>query len=423
MTGTQCAFGEAGVRPVNRLETIQSKRTAAARLFQEYDAEDGDTGDVLHGIAFEDERVFVAGGRFLLRLAPDSGRVIDRLETWPDAGGFAFDGRRFWQRSAGQLQQLDLRTGLVVRSVSPALHDVTGLACFENHLLVLHAEGRRLTRIRVEEHAFYNQAVVIWEAETSAPLRGLTWAGGELWSSVDGAFVRVDPGTARILERLALPDGAELCDVAADSLGRFWCVDGHGRKVRVYARPDGPGGDRESLRYAQAPPSSRVVDVSTKPLPAGVAVAVPPESVNGPTFDRILVPIDFSAASRRALATALLLQDRLRSEVHLFHLAEQGANAAFLAGSGASVSSSDLAVDAEARLRRFVENVFPGRGAGVAVHARVGTDVVRAIEGAAKEIGATIVILTGGHRQTMFRTHVEQIARGLSTAVMELRTE
>src|SRR5580698_7509072 len=91
-----------------------------------------------------------------------------------------------------------------------------------------------------------------------------------------------------------------------------------------------------------------------------------PVSAAASTFTRILVPIDFSPASKRALATALLLGRGMGSEVHLFHLAEQGENDQFLAGIGGDpVAPTDLIEDAKGRLYRFVENLFPGRGRDV----------------------------------------------------------
>ena len=140
------------------------------------------------------------------------------------------------------------------------------------------------------------------------------------------------------------------------------------------------------------------------------------------TFERILVPIDFSAGSRRALAAAMVMQRRIGSEVHLFHLATPGENDAFLAGIGGdALRPADLVADAEARLRRFVENLFPGRSADVQVHARGGIDVVNGIRKAAESVGATMVLLGGRSKQSLFRTQIEKIVRDLDGAVMLLR--
>ncbi len=391
-------------------------RDEVARLLLEYEAMG--SAEVLHSATFRDGRLVVAGGRYLVYVVPGTGRLVDDFETFPTAAGLSYDGRNVWQYGGDALQQLDARTGLVVRSVKPNLEGVTGLECLEGDHLILHASGRLLSRIHLKEHAMSNEAVVIAEAVTTAPLRGLTWVGGELWSSTSGALVRIDPATACVLRRLALPAGIHVSDLAADSEGRIFCVDGFDRKVRAFAWP----GWAEGERPPQAPRSSRLVDVATRERPE-LPKPRAPASVAGAMFDRILVPIDFSAASRRALAAALLMQDRLGSQVDLFHLAEQGANAAFLAGSGAHVTVSDVADDARGRLARFVDNVFPGRAAGVRIHVEVGADLVGAVERAVREAGATLVLLATGSRHTLLRNRVEKVVRKLDAAVMLLPPE
>lgn len=140
-------------------------------------------------------------------------------------------------------------------------------------------------------------------------------------------------------------------------------------------------------------------------------------------FTRILVPIDFSEGSRRALATALELKKRFGSTVHLFRLTESGENDQFLAGTGAApVTPQEIVLGAEGRLRRFVDNLFPGRSGEVEVDARIGVDVLHGIARSATQIGATLVLLAEEPRLTVFRTEIEKIVRELDMAVMILRT-
>jgi nucleotide-binding universal stress UspA family protein len=391
-------------------------RDEVARLLLEL--ETTGTADTLHGVTLRDGRLILAGGDYLVRVVPDTGRLVDEIVTSPTAAGLSYDGRCIWQYSGDNLQQLEARTGFVVRSVKPNLEGVTGLECHEGDLLILHTSGRALSRIRLKDHALSNEAVVIADAVTTVPLRGLTWAGGELWSATVGALVRIDPVTARVLRRLALPAGVLVRDVAADTEGRIWCVDGLDRKVRAFAWPDWAEGERPP----PSPPSSRVVDVAPRELPEPPTLRTP-ASVAASMFARILVPIDFSASSRRALATALLLQERMGAQVDLFHLAELGANAAFLAGSGAAISAGDVADDARGRLARFVDNVFPGRAAGVRIHVTVGSDLVGAVEKTVRETGATLVLLASGSRHTLLRNHVEKVIRIVDAAVMLLPPE
>jgi nucleotide-binding universal stress UspA family protein len=140
-------------------------------------------------------------------------------------------------------------------------------------------------------------------------------------------------------------------------------------------------------------------------------------------FERVLVPVDFSEGSRRALATALELKRRFGSEVHLFRLTESSENDQFLAGTGAeAVSPRALIEDAEERLRRFVDNVLPGRSGEVITHAQVGVDVIHGIARSARHIRTTLVLLAEEPRQALFRTQVEKLVQELDGAVMILRT-
>jgi hypothetical protein len=182
--------------------------------------------DVVHGIAFDGSRLVVAAGYRLVRIAPGSGRIIDQFETFPDRGGLAFDGRHLWQESEGKIQELDPRTGYVLRSLAPGLGEIAGLECIGDDLLVLHAGGRRLARVDTLD------AVSLAHAEFDVPLRGLAWVARALWSCAAGALHRIDLASKRTVARFALPPAIEVCDLAGDPSGHFWCVDGRSRIVR-----------------------------------------------------------------------------------------------------------------------------------------------------------------------------------------------
>jgi hypothetical protein len=187
--------------------------------------------DVVHGATFDGRRLVLAAGNRLVRLLPDTGRVVDQLETSPERGGLAYDGRHLWQHSEGHVQELDPRTGFVLRSISPQLGEIAGLECVGDDLLVLHAAGRALTTVETLD------ASPIAHVEVSAPLRGLAWVARELWSSTSGELCRIDLASGRVVGRFALPAGSEVCDLAGDANGRVWCVDGRSRIVRAFARP------------------------------------------------------------------------------------------------------------------------------------------------------------------------------------------
>jgi hypothetical protein len=187
--------------------------------------------DVIHGATFDGRRLVLAAGERLARLVPDSSRVVDQLETFPDPGGLAYSERHLWQHSEGRLQQLDQRTGFVLRTLSPRLGEIAGLECIGDDLLVLHAAGRTLSRLETLD------ATSRTSVETRAPLRGLAWVGRELWSSTADQICRIDPASGRIVARFALPAGIEVCDLAGDAEGRIWCVDGRSKIVRAFVKP------------------------------------------------------------------------------------------------------------------------------------------------------------------------------------------
>jgi hypothetical protein len=194
---------------------------------------DEEVDDVIHGITFDGRRLVVAAGNRLVRISPSSGRVVDQFETFPDPGGLAYDGQDLWQKSEGHLQKLDPRTGFVLRSVSPGLGEIAGLECIGNDLLVLHAGGRAIARVETLD------ATSVSHVDVDVPLHGLAWVARALWSFAADRLYRIDLASKRVVARFALPPATEVCDLAGDANGYFWCVDGRSRVVRTFtnARP------------------------------------------------------------------------------------------------------------------------------------------------------------------------------------------
>jgi hypothetical protein len=218
------------------MNSTEAIREESAHLEREYVVE-GLSGDI-HGAAFSGRLLRLAAGDWLVRFAPETGRLVDRFQTFPDPGGLADDGRFLWQHSEGELQQIDPRTGFVLRSIAPQLSDIAGLECIGDDLLVLHAGGRALARVETRDLKMLGVATVS-NVELSAPMRGLTWVGRGLWSSTasstSGALCRIDPASGRISARLALPAGVEICDLAGDAQGHLWGVDGRSRVARAFS--------------------------------------------------------------------------------------------------------------------------------------------------------------------------------------------
>jgi hypothetical protein len=227
--GTRPALPGGGIAAGGEtMTTTEPIRRNVALIVREQVVDEID--DVIHGATFDGRRLVLAAGNRLARLMPDSGRVFDQLETFPARGGLAYDGRNLWQISERHIQQLDPRTGLVLRSVSPELREVTGLECLGPDLLVLHAAGRALARVETLN------ATAVANIEMKGPLRGLAWVAGELWSSTAAELCCIDPASGRITAQFGLPAGIEVCDLAGDTEGRFWCVDGRTRVLRALVR-------------------------------------------------------------------------------------------------------------------------------------------------------------------------------------------
>jgi hypothetical protein len=415
-------FGAAESEEAPAMNTTPSAREDRTQLVREHEVPVTGTSAPVHGVTHYDGKLVLASGEYLFRLRTDNGRLVDHLQTFPIVGGLAYDGTYLWQRGSRGVEQVDARTGAVVRAVTPELTDLMGMECMQGDLLLLHRGGRSLARLRIEDHALGTRALTVSDVPTEVVLRGLAWDGGELWSATDGQLVRIDPNSGRVIARLPLSGVAQVYDLAADADGNFWCVDGSSRKVRCFARRGEAEKERRSLRHPQGP-SAGVIDLSTVPRSTEPPVVKGPTEVAGATFQRILVPVDFGPGSRRAVATALLMQEQLGSEVHLLHVAEQGANDEFLAGVGAgNLPPTELVADGKERLHRFVDDLFPGKVEKVVVHASVGgnVDVVESVERMAKKITPSLVILSGRPRRTLFRTHVERITRDVDAAVMVL---
>jgi hypothetical protein len=214
-------------------------RGDVAKLVREWIV-DEIAGD-LFDVTFDGKRVVAAAGDHLVRLVPGTGRPIDHLETFADPGGLAFDGHHLWQHSEGKLQELEPRTGFVLRTISPQLDGLAGLECVRSGLLlVLHAGGRALAHVETFSPDRLDASIVA-NIELSSAFQGLGWIGRELWASAGRELCRIDPATGRVLARMALPGVVEACDLAGDESGRaFWCVDGRSKVVRMFTRV--PGG-------------------------------------------------------------------------------------------------------------------------------------------------------------------------------------
>jgi nucleotide-binding universal stress UspA family protein len=142
-------------------------------------------------------------------------------------------------------------------------------------------------------------------------------------------------------------------------------------------------------------------------------------------FERLLVPVDFSSASRAAFALAMDMAAWWKSEVVLFHVAGVDANDEFLGHTGVPWGRSDIIGEARDHLQRFAEWVVPGSAQRVLVDATRDDDPVGAVVNACARHAPSVVVL-GTHaanRRRWRRSRAEKIARAVECPVVLVRGE
>jgi nucleotide-binding universal stress UspA family protein len=138
-------------------------------------------------------------------------------------------------------------------------------------------------------------------------------------------------------------------------------------------------------------------------------------------LERILVPVDYSMESHRAVALALELRRTHGSAVCLFHAAQSTGSDDWLAGIGSPSVAVDWVAEAHGRLRRFLANVAPGAGEGIDVRARVGLPL-DTLGQEAHGWGATLVIATARVQSWLVRSPAERLLRELGLPVLIIPT-
>jgi nucleotide-binding universal stress UspA family protein len=152
---------------------------------------------------------------------------------------------------------------------------------------------------------------------------------------------------------------------------------------------------------------------------------VAPTAATGSPFERLLVPVDFSSASRAAFALAMHIAQRWGSEVILFHAAGLDGNDEFLDYTGVPWGRGDVIGETSGHLRTFAETVSPGSADRVRIDATRDEDPVRAVVRACKRHAPTLVVL-GSHprdARRLLRSRAERIVRALSCSVFLVRAE
>ena len=142
-------------------------------------------------------------------------------------------------------------------------------------------------------------------------------------------------------------------------------------------------------------------------------------------FDRLLVPIDFSWASREAFTVAMRMADVWKSKVIVFYAPGNDANDEYLEYTGVPWGRGDVVGEAYGQLSRFADTVVPGSAEQLCIDAVPADDPVRAIADACERHRPTLVILgtNDRDRHRWSRSRAERIVRAVSCPVMMVRAE
>src|SRR5688572_13517119 len=206
---------------------------AAAEIVREYGPFPG--VDRVHGVTYDGENVWFAGGDVLNVLDPASGKIQRTIDVAAHAGT-AFDGQHLFQIAEDRILKIDPKTGRVLASIpAPGGGADSGLAWAEGTLWVGQYRARKIHQIDPETGA------ILRTIESNRFVTGVTWVDGELWHGTwegdESDLRRVDPRTGEVLETLEMPPGAGVSGLESDGADRFFCGSANSGKVRTVRRP------------------------------------------------------------------------------------------------------------------------------------------------------------------------------------------
>ncbi|OIR18369.1 SMP-30/gluconolaconase/LRE-like region [mine drainage metagenome] len=208
-------------------------KSSEAEILREYGPFPG--VDHVHGVSFDGQHVWFAGGDQLNALDPASGKVLRSIDVAADAGT-AFDGEHLFQIAEGRIQKIDPKTGRVLASFpAPGEGGDSGLAWAEGALWVGQYRGRKIHQIDPQTGA------ILRTIDCNRLVTGVTWIDGELWHGTwegdESDLRKIDPETGKVLEKLEMPHGVGVSGLESDGGDRFFCGGGGSGKVRVVRRP------------------------------------------------------------------------------------------------------------------------------------------------------------------------------------------
>jgi glutamine cyclotransferase len=213
--------------------TRTEPKTTAAEIVREYGPFPG--ADKVHGVTHDGRHVWAATGTKLIAFDPQSGDVARTLDRAGDAGT-AFDGTHLYQIAEARIDKIDPKSGNVVASIpAPGQGRDSGLAWAEGALWVGQYRDRKILKIDPSTGA------VLRTIESNRFVTGVSFVDGELWHGTwegdESELRHVDKDSGAVLERLAMPAGANVSGLESDGADLFYCGGGPSGKVRAVRRP------------------------------------------------------------------------------------------------------------------------------------------------------------------------------------------
>jgi glutamine cyclotransferase len=190
--------------------------------------------DHVHGVTYDGQHVWIAGGDRLTALDPANGKTMRSLDVAAHAGT-AFDGQHLFQIAENCIQKIDPQTGRVLATIPAPDGGGSGLAWAEGTLWVGQYRNRKIHQIDPQTGA------VLRTIESNRFVTGVTWVDGELWHGTwegdESELRRVDPRTGEVRERLEMAPGVGVSGLESDGGDTFFCGGGNSGKVRAVRRP------------------------------------------------------------------------------------------------------------------------------------------------------------------------------------------
>jgi streptogramin lyase len=220
-------------KPAKRRATRQNEAAEPAQILREYGPFPGVKS--VHGLTFDGAHVWFAANDGLHRLDPASGELARHLDVPSDAGT-AFDGRHIYQIAGASIQKIDPDTGRIVSTIpAPGQGGDAGLTWAEGKLWVGQHRSRQIVCIDPET------GDIIKTLASDRFVTGVTWLDSELWHGTwegeESELRRIDPDSAEVLTRLAMPAGEGVSGLESDGAATFYCGGGGSGKVRAVKHP------------------------------------------------------------------------------------------------------------------------------------------------------------------------------------------